>query len=97
VAVVVDAERRAGGKTKIVGERTNYFNVGLPPASDPPGLPPAYTPCAPVACDGKPVFSTGLTTFQLLGIQFGVSESTANDIFNYWLPIRARTVTIKLT
>lgn len=24
-------------------------------------------------------------TFQLLGIQFGVSESTANDTFNYWL------------
>lgn len=29
-----------------------------------------------------------LTTFQLLGIQFGVSETTANDIFNYWCPIR---------
>lgn len=28
-----------------------------------------------------------LTTFQLLGIQFGVSESTANDTFNFWLPI----------
>ena len=28
-----------------------------------------------------------MTTFQLLGIQFGVSESTANDTFNYWLPI----------
>jgi hypothetical protein len=28
-----------------------------------------------------------LTTFQLLGIQFGVSETTANDIFNYWCPI----------
>ena len=28
-----------------------------------------------------------LTTFQLLGIQFGVSETTANDIFNYWFPI----------
>lgn len=27
------------------------------------------------------------TTFQLLGIQFGVSETTANDTFNYWLPI----------
>ncbi len=26
-------------------------------------------------------------TFQLLGIQFGVSETTANDIFHYWLPI----------
>ena len=24
-----------------------------------------------------------LTTFQLLGIQFGVSETTANDTFNY--------------
>ncbi|MGD1806125.1 transposase family protein [Dapis sp. BLCC M126] len=23
-----------------------------------------------------------MTTFQLLGIQFGVSETTANDIFN---------------
>jgi len=30
-----------------------------------------------------------LTTFQLLGIQFGVSETTANDIFNYWCPIIA--------
>lgn len=28
-----------------------------------------------------------MTTFQLLGIQFEVSESTANDIFNYWLPL----------
>ena len=28
-----------------------------------------------------------LTTFQLLGIQFGVSESNANDIFNYWFPL----------
>lgn len=28
-----------------------------------------------------------LTTFQLLGIQFGVSETTANRMFNYWLPI----------
>ncbi|MCC5612683.1 transposase family protein [Nostoc sp. CHAB 5834] len=28
-----------------------------------------------------------MTTFQLLGIQFGVSESTANDTFNYWLPV----------
>ncbi|MEH1968561.1 transposase family protein [Nostoc sp.] len=28
-----------------------------------------------------------MTTFQLLGIQFGVSESTANDTFNYWLPL----------
>lgn len=28
--------------------------------------------------------SLQLTTFQVLGIQFGVSESTANDTFNYW-------------
>jgi hypothetical protein len=28
-----------------------------------------------------------LTTFQLLGIQFGVSETTANDVFNYWFPL----------
>ncbi|MEA5597147.1 transposase family protein [Rivularia sp. UHCC 0363] len=28
-----------------------------------------------------------LTTFQLLGVQFGVSESTANDTFNYWFPL----------
>ncbi|WP_041641554.1 helix-turn-helix domain-containing protein, partial [Trichormus azollae] len=28
-----------------------------------------------------------MTTFQLLGIQFGVSESTANSTFNYWLPL----------
>jgi hypothetical protein len=33
------------------------------------------------------VYLRQMTTFQLLGIQFGVSESTANDIFNYWLPI----------
>ena len=28
-----------------------------------------------------------LLTFQLLGVQFGVSETTANDTFNYWFPI----------
>lgn len=28
-----------------------------------------------------------LTTFQLLGIQFGVSETTANDTFNYWFTL----------
>jgi len=28
-----------------------------------------------------------LTTFQLLGIQWEVSESTANNIFNYWFPL----------
>jgi len=28
-----------------------------------------------------------LTTFQPLGIQFGVSETTANDIFNDWFSI----------
>jgi hypothetical protein len=28
-----------------------------------------------------------LPTFQLLGVQFGVSETTANDKFNYWMPI----------
>jgi hypothetical protein len=33
------------------------------------------------------VYLRHMTTFQLLGIQFGVSETTANDIFNYWLPI----------
>lgn len=33
------------------------------------------------------VYLRHMTTFQLLGIQFGVSESTANDVFNYWLPI----------
>ncbi len=33
------------------------------------------------------VYLRYLTTFQLLGIQFGVSETTANDIFNHWLPI----------
>lgn len=32
------------------------------------------------------VYLRHLTTFQLLGIQFGVSESTANDTFNYWFP-----------
>ncbi|MFE1746792.1 transposase family protein [Coleofasciculus sp. H7-2] len=33
------------------------------------------------------VYLRHMTTFQLLGIQFGVSESTANDTFNYWLPV----------
>lgn len=33
------------------------------------------------------VYLRHLTTFQLLGIQFGVSETTANDVFNYWFPI----------
>ena len=33
------------------------------------------------------VYLRHMTTFQLLGIQFGVSETTANDIFNYWLPL----------
>ena len=33
------------------------------------------------------VYVRHLTTFQLLGIQFGVSESTANDTFNYWFPL----------
>ncbi|MEH2138631.1 transposase family protein [Nostoc sp.] len=33
------------------------------------------------------VYLRHLTTFQLLGIQFGVSESTANDTLNYWLPL----------
>lgn len=33
------------------------------------------------------VYLRHLTTFQLLGIQFGVSESTANSTFNYWLPL----------
>jgi hypothetical protein len=32
------------------------------------------------------VYLRHMTTFQLLGIQFEVSESTANDTFNYWLP-----------
>jgi hypothetical protein len=33
------------------------------------------------------VYLRHMTTFQLLGIQFGISESTANNIFNYWLPL----------
>lgn len=33
------------------------------------------------------VYLRHLTTFQLLGIQLGVSESTANDTFNYWFPL----------
>ncbi len=33
------------------------------------------------------VYLRQMTTFQLLGIQFEVSESTANDTFNYWLPL----------
>lgn len=33
------------------------------------------------------IYLRHLTTFQLLAIQFQVSETTANDIFNYWVPI----------
>ena len=33
------------------------------------------------------IYLRQFTTFQLLGIQFGVSETTANDTFNYWLPL----------
>ena len=33
------------------------------------------------------IYLRDLTTFQLLGIQFEVSESTANDTFNYWFPL----------
>lgn len=33
------------------------------------------------------VYLSQLHTFQYLGIQFGVSESTANNIFHYWLVI----------
>lgn len=33
------------------------------------------------------IYLRHLTTFQLLGIQFEVSESTANDTFNYWFPL----------
>ncbi|NJQ97717.1 MAG: transposase family protein [Hydrococcus sp. CSU_1_8] len=33
------------------------------------------------------VYLRHLPTFQLLGIQFGISETTANDIFNYWFPL----------
>jgi len=33
------------------------------------------------------IYLRHLTTFQLLGVQFGVSESTANDTFNYWFPL----------
>ncbi|MEG5164605.1 transposase family protein [Microcoleus sp. AT3-A2] len=45
----------------------------------------------PKLCLGEQIILTlvylrHMTTFQLLGIQFGVSESTANDTFNYWWP-----------
>lgn len=33
------------------------------------------------------VYLRHIPTFQMLGIQFGVSESTANSTFNYWLPL----------
>lgn len=33
------------------------------------------------------IYLRHLTTFQLLGIQFGVSETTANDTFNYWFSL----------
>jgi len=35
------------------------------------------------------VYLHHLPTFQLLGVQFGVSESTANNIFHYWIEICA--------
>lgn len=28
-----------------------------------------------------------MPTFQLLGVQFGVSESTAHNLFHYWIKI----------
>jgi hypothetical protein len=40
------------------------------------------------------VYLRHLTIFQLLGIQFGVSESTANDTFNYWEPLLPRIITV---
>jgi hypothetical protein len=40
------------------------------------------------------VYLRHITTFQLLGIQFGVSGSTANDTFNYWFPQRTGIVTL---
>ena len=33
------------------------------------------------------IYLRQFATFQLLGIQFGVSETTANDTFNYWFPL----------
>mgnify|MGYP001800979147 FL=1 len=33
------------------------------------------------------IYLRQLTTFQLLGIQIGVSETTANDTFNYWFTL----------
>lgn len=33
------------------------------------------------------VYLSQLHTFQYLGVQFGVSDSTANNIFQYWLDI----------
>ncbi|WP_442935941.1 transposase family protein [Nostoc sp.] len=38
------------------------------------------------------VYLRYLTTFQLLGIQFGVSESTANDTFIFRVGVEALTV-----
>ncbi|MCT7952132.1 transposase family protein [Ancylothrix sp. C2] len=35
-----------------------------------------------------------MTTFQLLDIQFGISETTANDTFNYGLPQKSRITTM---
>jgi hypothetical protein len=33
------------------------------------------------------VYLSQLHTFQYLGVEFGVSESTAHNIFHYWLDI----------
>jgi hypothetical protein len=35
-------------------------------------------------------------TFQYLGIEFGVSESTANNIFHYWLDIFTELLPVSL-
>lgn len=39
------------------------------------------------------VYLHHLPTFQMLGVQFGVSESAANYIFHHWLTIRQRATT----
>lgn len=36
------------------------------------------------------VYLNQFPTFQMLGIQFGVSESTAHDIFHYWVKILSK-------
>ncbi len=42
------------------------------------------------------IYSQQLTTFKLVGNQFGVSETTANDTFKYWFPLLGKILPLTL-